>query len=55
VDRLCSVPPGTSVAFDGPLGLHAPAAVSAALASLAADGLVELDGSGAARLAGERP
>ena len=55
VDRLCSVPPGTSVAFDGPLGLHAPAAVSAALASLAADGLVELDGGGAARLAGERP
>ncbi len=55
VDRLCSVPPGTSVAFDGPLGLHAPAAVSAALASLAVDGLVELDGSGAARLAGERP
>jgi A/G-specific adenine glycosylase len=55
VDRLCSVPPGTSVAFEGPLGLHAPAAVSAALASLAADGLVELDGSGAARLAGERP
>jgi A/G-specific adenine glycosylase len=55
VDRLCSVPLGTSVAFDGPLGLHAPAAVSAALAALAADGLVEIDGSGAARLAGERP
>ena len=55
VDRLCSVPPGTSVAFEGPLGLHAPSAVSAALASLAADGLVELDGSGAARLAGDRP
>ena len=55
VDRLCSAPPGTSLSFDGSLGLHAPAAVSAALLSLAADGLVELDGSGAARLAGERP
>jgi A/G-specific adenine glycosylase len=55
VDRLCSVPPGTSVRFDGPLGVHAPAAVSAALLALAADGLVELDGGGAARLAGERP
>jgi hypothetical protein len=48
------VPPGTTVTFDGPLGLHAQEAVSAALASLAADGLVELDGVGAARLAGER-
>jgi A/G-specific adenine glycosylase len=55
VDRLCSAPPGTSLTFDGPLGLHAPAAVSAALTALAADGLVELDGAGAARLAGERP
>jgi A/G-specific adenine glycosylase len=55
VDRLCSAPPGTSLTFDGPLGLHAPAAVSAALTTLAADGLVELDGAGAARLAGERP
>ena len=55
VDRLCSVPPGTRLAFDGPLGLHARAAVSAALAALAADGLVELDGAGGARLAGERP
>jgi len=54
VDRLCSVPPGTTVTFHGPLGLHAPEAVSAALVSLAADGLVELDGAGAARLAGER-
>ena len=54
VGRLCSVPPGTFVVFDGPLGLHAQEAVSAALASLAADGLVELDGVGAARLAGER-
>jgi hypothetical protein len=54
VDRLCSQPPGTSVTFHGPLGLHAAEAVSAALASLAADGLVELDGSSAARLAGER-
>ena len=54
VGRLCGVPPGTTVTFDGPLGLHAPEAVSAALASLAADGLVELDGVGAARLAGER-
>ncbi len=55
VDRLCSAPRGTSLMFEGPLGLHAPAAVSAALAALAADGLVELDGAGAARLAGERP
>jgi A/G-specific adenine glycosylase len=54
VGRLCGVAPGTSVTFEGPLGLHAPEAVSAALASLAADGLVELDGVGAARLAGER-
>lgn len=53
VDRLCDVPPGTTVLFEGPLGLHAPDAVSAALASLAADGLVELDAFGAARLAGE--
>lgn len=54
VDRLCSVPPGTSVRFEGPLGRHPRAAVAAALASLAADGLVELDGVEAARLAGER-
>lgn len=54
VDRLCSMPPGTSVTFDGPLGLHGPEAVWAALASLAADGLVELLGAGTARLAGER-
>jgi A/G-specific adenine glycosylase len=54
VERLCSEPPGTGVAFHGPLGLHPPEAVSAALASLVADGLVELDGLGAARLAGER-
>ena len=53
VDRLCSVRPGMSVTFDGALGLHAAEAVSAALASLAADGLVELDVAGAARLAGE--
>ena len=53
VDRLCNVPPGTTVSFDGPLGLHAPEAVSAALVSLAAEGLVELDAFGAARLAGE--
>jgi len=54
VGRLCGVPPGTTVTFDGPLGLHAPEAVSAALASLAADGIVELDAVGAARLAGEQ-
>jgi hypothetical protein len=54
VERLCSEPPGTGVAFHGPLGLLPPEAVSAALASLVADGLVELDGLGAARLAGER-
>ncbi len=53
MDRLRDVPPGTTIVFDGPLGLHAPEAVSAALASLAADGLVELDAFGAARLAGE--
>jgi A/G-specific adenine glycosylase len=54
VGRLCGVPPGTTVTFDGPLGLHAPEAVSAALASLAADGIVELDAVGAVRLAGEQ-
>jgi A/G-specific adenine glycosylase len=54
VERLCSAPPGTSVAFHGPLGVHPPAAVSAALAALAVEGLVELDGVDAARLAGER-
>jgi hypothetical protein len=53
VDRLCSLPPGTGVAFDGALGTHSAAAVAAALAALAADGLVELDGGGTARLAGE--
>jgi hypothetical protein len=53
VDRLCSLPPGTAVVFDGPLGAHSAAAVAAALAALAADGLVELDGGGTARLAGE--
>jgi A/G-specific adenine glycosylase len=53
VDRLCGSPPGTAVTFDEPLGLHTAEAVSAALASLAADGLVELDGFGAARLAEE--
>ncbi len=54
VDRLCSEPPGTGVAFHGSLGLHQSEAVSAALAALVADGLVELDRFGAARLAGER-
>jgi A/G-specific adenine glycosylase len=54
VEQLCSAPPGTSVAFRGPLGVHPPAAVSAALAALAVEGLVELDGVDAARLAGER-
>jgi A/G-specific adenine glycosylase len=53
VDRLCDVPPGTSVRFEGPLGRHAPDAVSLALVSLAADGLVELDGAGGVRLTGE--
>ena len=53
VDRLCSLPPGTSVTFDGALGEHQPAAVAAALAALAADGLVVLDAAGTARLAGE--
>ncbi len=54
VERLCSAPPGTSVTFRGALGVHPPAAVSAALAALAVEGLVELDGADAARLAGER-
>ena len=53
VDRLCSLPPGTSATFEGALGEHSPSAVSAALAALAADGLVELDAAGAACLAGE--
>jgi A/G-specific adenine glycosylase len=54
VEQLCSVPPGKSVAFRGPLGVHPPAAVTAALAALAVEGLVELDGVDAARLVGER-
>ena len=53
VDRLCRLPRGTRLAFEGSLGVHGPEAVAAALVALAADGLVELDAMGAARLAGE--
>jgi len=54
VDRLRDAPPGLPVAFDGPLGAHTRAAVLAALAALARDGIVDHDGAGRALLA-EQP
>jgi predicted transcriptional regulator len=50
VDRLRDTAPGSWVAIRGPLGDHPPEAVGEALRRLAADGLVELDASGRARL-----
>jgi hypothetical protein len=38
------------VAFSGPLGAHSAERVAEALRSLVADGLAEMDASGAARL-----
>jgi len=52
VDRLREVAPGEALAVDGPLGTHPAEAVTLALAGLARDGIVELDGAGRARLAG---
>ena len=43
VDRLRSAPDGAWTEIDGPLGGHDTAAVSTALAALAAEGLIELD------------
>jgi A/G-specific adenine glycosylase len=51
VDQLRDAPAGTAVALDGGFGGHSVEAVAAALAGLARDGLVELDGAGHARLA----
>jgi A/G-specific adenine glycosylase len=50
VDRLRDEPPGSWVAIGGSLGEHPDAAVRVALRGLAADGLVELDATGRARL-----
>ena len=52
VDRLRDAQPGAAVELEGPLGDHGPEDVAAALAALARDGIVELDGHGRARLAG---
>ena len=54
VDRLRDAPPGAWVPIRGPLGAHPAAAVGAALCGLAADGLVELDPAGRARLPVDR-
>ena len=50
VARLRSAPDGRWVRFDGAIGEHSAAAVDTALRQLAADGLVERDRSGRARL-----
>src|SRR3990170_1763294 len=50
VGRLRSEPDGAWVDFEGPIGEHSAAAVDTALRQLAADGLVERDRSGRARL-----
>ena len=52
VDRLRDAAPGEALAVDGPLGAHSAEAVARALAGLARDGMVELDATGRARLAG---
>ena len=52
VDRLRDVAPEVALAVDGPLGSHSAEAVALALAGLAREGLVELDATGQARLAG---
>jgi hypothetical protein len=52
VDRLRDIPGGVPVALDAPVGPHSAEAVALALAALACDGIVELDTSGRARLAG---
>ena len=55
VDRLRDAPSGAWVAISGPLGEHSASAVRTALGGLAADGLVELDAAGRARLPVDRP
>lgn len=52
VDRLRDAAPGVAVAVDEPLGSHSAEAVTLALAALTRDGIVELDATGRARLAG---
>ncbi len=54
VDRLRDAPPGAWISIRGPLGEHPAAAVGTALRGLAADGLVELDRVGRARLPVDR-
>jgi hypothetical protein len=46
VDRLRAADGDRWTVIDGPIGSHDPAAVTAALQSLAHDGLVELDDTG---------
>jgi A/G-specific adenine glycosylase len=48
---LRAVPPGTSLAYDGPLGVHGATAVREALAQLEREGFVEIGPEGA-RIAG---
>jgi len=48
VDRLRAAEPGVWLEVDGPIGGHDVVAVSAALGALAREGLIELDGIGAA-------
>jgi A/G-specific adenine glycosylase len=45
LDRLRAAPEGAWTTFDEPLGTHAVAAVDLALDALAADGMVELNGT----------
>ena len=52
VDRLRSVPDGAWTRVHGPLGEHDEAAVAAALAALAADGLIELGARSSAASSG---
>ncbi|HEY3523798.1 MAG TPA: A/G-specific adenine glycosylase, partial [Candidatus Limnocylindrales bacterium] len=49
VSFLCAAPPGAWVRLDRPIGTHPPEAVAVALATLARDGLVELDPDDAAQ------
>ncbi|MBP1704436.1 MAG: hypothetical protein H6Q36_175, partial [Chloroflexi bacterium] len=55
VDRLRSAPPGAWVAIDSPLGEHSAADVATALRGLVADGLVERNAFGRARLPVDPP
>jgi hypothetical protein len=54
VDRLRAADGDGWTVIDGPIGSHDPAAVTAALESLARDGLVELDDTGPDRPAGTK-